>query len=111
MATATPLGNLLASPSQPVTYAGMRGPGNRAAGQGVGWKVRTGGVGTDRYDLEEDVTEARTKAALGWAGWEAEEVRRWKFLSWTVDCEEDSVYQAGLARQQCRTGPPRPLCS
>lgn len=38
-----------------------------------------------------------TKAGLGWAGWEAEEVRGWKFLGWIAGCEEDSAYQAGLA--------------
>lgn len=38
-----------------------------------------------------------TKAGLGWAGWEAEEVRECRFLGWIASCEEDSVYQARLA--------------
>lgn len=53
----------------------------------------------------------RTKPGLGWAGWEAEEVRGWKFLSGTVNHEEDGAYQAGLADSTVQERVhPRRLC-
>lgn len=59
----------------------MGGPETKAAHQGGAWEVR-GEKG--QTGLEERWSaKGRTKAGLGWAGWEAEEVRGWKILSQT----------------------------